>query len=81
MNKNILCGFKYIHPETGEFFSDEIDIKSALENLLARMDTISPQKWWKANYSREGSYKKLRNFLAECFPGVLDHVQEVRFIL
>lgn len=81
MNKEILCGFKYIHPETGEFFSNEIDLKPALQNLLARMDTISPMDWWEKNFSRARSYKKLRDFLAECFPGVLDHVQEVKFIL
>jgi len=81
MNKDILCGFKYIHRETGEFFSTEKDFKPALERLLSRIDTISPKTWWDKHYSRDKSYKKLRDFLADSFKGTLDHVKEVKFIL
>ena len=81
MNQEILCGFKYIHPETGEFFSTETDFKPALERLLGRIDTISPKEWWSKHYSTENAYKKLRDFLAKSFPGTLDHIKEVKFIL
>ena len=84
MNINILCGYKYINHETGEFFSDEINIKSALIKLLSRIDTISPKKWWYENHSNEKSYKKLRNFLFNSFKslnGILDNIDQVKFIL
>jgi hypothetical protein len=85
MNKNILCGFKYINNETGEFFNDENDISTALINLLARINTISPKKWWSQNHSQELNYKKLRNFLFDSFGnklnGILDNIDQVKFIL
>jgi len=81
MNEEILCGSKYIHPETGEFFSTEANFKPALQRLLARIDTISPREWWKQHYNQKDSYKKLRDFLAKSFPGTLDHVDAVKFIL
>lgn len=83
MNKNILCGFKYINYETGEFFSDEHDITSALTKLINRLNTISPKTWWSNNYSQPICYKKLRNFLADSFKDsrVLDNIEQVKFIL
>jgi hypothetical protein len=85
MNKNILCGFKYINNETGEFFTDENDISVSIENLLNRINNISPKKWWVENYSQEISYKKLRNFLFDSFGdklnGILDNIDQVKFIL
>lgn len=81
MNKNILCGFKYINYETGEFFSDENDFRSTLDKMLNKINKISPQKWWAENYSQELSNKKLRNFLAEAFHGTLNNVDQIKFIL
>ena len=81
MNKNILCGSKYINYETGEFFSDELDLKRSIDSLLNRIYKISPKKWWNDNYSQEKSQKKLRNFLADAFPETLDNTEDVKFIL
>jgi hypothetical protein len=85
MNENILCGYKYINYETGEFFTDENNIKPALTKLLDKMGKISPTKWWSENYSQEKCYKKLRNFLLESFGsslnGILDNIDQVKFIL
>jgi hypothetical protein len=81
MNRNIICGFKYINYQTGELFSDETDVKTALTNLLNKPATVSSKKWWSENYSQEKSQKRLRDFLSEGFPGVLDGVQTVKFIL
>ena len=81
MNRDILCGSKYVNYETGEFFSDENDLKGALTNLLNRIYKISPKRWWEANYSQEKSQKVLRDFLADAFPGSLDNVSRVKFIL
>ncbi len=82
MNENILCGAKYINHETGEFFTDEHNIRFALTQLLSRINIISPKKWWITHYSRQKSGKKLRNFLYNCSKNkdVLENVQEVYFI-
>ena len=81
MNRNILCGSKYVTYETGELFTDETDIRMALTNLLNKQYKISPKKWWRENYSQEKSQKVLRDFLAKCFPRELDSVKRVQFIL
>jgi len=83
MNRDILCGSKYINYETGEFFSDESDLKGALTNLLNRIYKISPKKWWQENHSQEKSQGLLRDFLADAFPrSPLDEgINRVKFIL
>lgn len=81
MNRNIMCGFKYINYNTGELFNDETDVKSALNRLLNKPASVSPRKWWSENYSQEKLQKKLRDFLAEGYPGELDNVERVKFIL
>jgi len=81
MNRNIICGFKYINYHTGEFFTDETDIRHALKNLINKPASLSPKKWWSENYSQAKSQKKLRDFLANCFPGELDKIDKVKFIL
>ena len=81
MNRNILCGSKYISYETGELFSDEVNLRPALTQLLDRIDKISPKKWWSENYSQEKSQKKLCNFLKDAFPGEFDKNTHIKFIL
>jgi hypothetical protein len=81
MNKNILCGSKYINYDTGELFSDENNIRPALTKLLNKQFKISPKTWWSKNYSQEKSQKKLRDFLYESFPDELQGIDRVRFIL
>ena len=81
MNQNILCGSKYVNDETGEFFTDEKDIRLALSKLLKKQEKASPKKWWANHYSQEKSQKKLRDFLADCFPNEFTGVDRVKFIL
>ena len=81
MNKQILCGFKYINYETGNFFNDDHDIRNALDNLLSKIDIISPQKWWAENYSIEKSSIKLRNYLYNIYPDILKNTKSVKFII
>ena len=83
MNRKILCGSKYITYETGELFTDEIDLKSAVTTLQNRMFKISPKRWWSENYSQERSQKNLQKFIADAFPGSdsLNKVDRVKFIL
>jgi len=83
MNKEILCGFKYVTYETGEFFTNEVDLAPAVRKLLDRLDSIFPMKWWEQNYSQEKSQKRLRDFLVSAFPkdSSLAKIDRVRFIL
>jgi hypothetical protein len=81
MNENILCGSKYINYETGELFSDENTLRTAVSNLLQKRYKISPKKWWNENYSQEKSQKKLRDFLFERFPEHFLEIDRVKFIL
>jgi len=79
MNMNIVCGSKYIHYQTGEFFTDEHDIRLSLRKLLAKKDKISPKNWWKRHYSRKKAGRKFRNFLYKQYPDILGNVKEVYF--
>lgn len=81
INKNILGGWKYITPETGETFTNEYDFEDSLNKLLDKLEYLSPREWWKKNYSQKTSRKKLRDFLEKSFPETFAHVKEVKFIL
>ena len=81
MNKNIVCGSKYINDETGEFFTNEYNIRDALEKMLSKIDKINPADWWGKNYSRKSSAIKLRNFLYKSFPDYLEKSKEIYFYL
>ena len=79
MNRNIVCGSKYITDETGELFTDENDIGHHLQSMLSR--ELHPQEWWSQNYSNKASGIKFRNFLCEVYPDVpeVQSAQEVYF--
>jgi hypothetical protein len=81
MNQGIVCGSKYIVDQTGELFTDEHDIRSAIDALERRSanGTLQPREWWKAHFSRKKSGGLLRNTLQEWFGG-LDTVTEVYFL-
>lgn len=81
MNREILCGTKYVTYETGEVFTDENDIRPAITNLLNKKFKISPKKWWAEHYSQEKCQKRLRDFLVESFPGELESTDRIKFIL
>lgn len=82
MNKSIIGGFKYINEDyTGEFFIDENDIKTSLDNLLKNLNKYNPKKWWQNNYGIEKSSIKLRNFLYKFYPDVLENIKMVSFVI
>jgi len=66
MNKNILGGWKYIKPETGEFFTDDQDVVDAYK----RLSTISrsPRNWYMQNSSPSVSGKRLASFIKRIDP-------------
>ena len=83
MNNNIICGFKYITPETGKYFIDEHNIRNALDILLPKINnnSISPKKWWAENYGVERSSIKLRDFLYQYHPKILENVKKVSMFI
>jgi hypothetical protein len=81
MNRQVVCGSKYITYETGELFTDENDITFALKKLVAKEKSISPKNWWKKNYSKKKMGKKLRDFLYEQYPSILKDINEVYFYM
>ena len=83
MNQNIICGFKYITNETGEYFIDENNIRNGLDKLLFKINNnlLSPQEWWNNNYGVEKSSINLRNFLYLQYPEILENVTKVSFII
>ena len=78
MNSSIICGFKYITKETGEFFIDEHNIRNGLDNILKNK---TPKKWWNENYGIERSSKILRDFLYLQYPELLENIKSVSFII
>lgn len=81
MNKNIVCGSKYINYETGEFFDNENNISTSLTTLLNKIDNISPQNWWKDHYGTEKSERKLCKFIKKCYPDISPEIERIKFIL
>ena len=81
MNQNIICGFKYITKETGEYFIDEHNIRNALDNLIYKLSNnlYTTRKWWEKNYGIEKTSKKLRNFLYLQYPEILENITQVSF--
>ncbi len=77
MNRNIVCGFKYINNDTGEFFTDVDDFRSSLKSLLERIPTMKPAEWWKLNHSKKINGKRLKDFLTNIYPEYLENVKEV----
>lgn len=78
MNQSIICGFKYINKQTGEFFIDEHNIRNALDNIFVNK---SPRKWWSENHSRDINSKKLRDFLYTQYPEIVKNIKSISFII
>lgn len=86
MNRNILCGTKYVNPKTGTLFTDKNDVASAAQRLLQGVNSgqITPKTWWRENYGVKISAKRLKGFLSECFPNVFakyPNSNEITFVI
>jgi hypothetical protein len=80
MNREIMCGSKYVTGESGELFTDETDVGIALQNLIN--GGKFPRKWWSENYSKKTSATNLCNFVKSAFPDNFgDNLKEIYFIL
>ena len=63
VNYNILGGWKYVTPESGELFHDMSDFEASLDKLLKNMNNYQPRKHFMDNYGKEKSGKKLADFI------------------
>ena len=63
INYDIIGGWKYVTPETGEFFHDEFDIEKALEKLTKNMDRYQPRKHFVEKYGKERFFTRLKKGL------------------
>ncbi len=70
VNTNIIGGWKYVQPETGEFFSNEIDMQPALEKLLKKISEkkYKPRYYFSKHYGPNISGKILTNFIKTIYP-------------
>ena len=72
VNKNILGGWKYINNQTGIFFNNEEDFEKKLKGLLKNLKLYKPRVWFSKHYGPENSGKRLKKFLKEIFPNLID---------
>jgi hypothetical protein len=69
-NYNIIGGWHNIVPGvTGEFFTNETDVKPALEKII-NYDNYKAREWYCANRGRNNYGKKLAEFLKANYPNI-----------
>ena len=81
MNKNILCGTKYVNEKTGVLFSDVSDLKQSIELLQKRLrdGVIDTKSYWAENFSMDKSGKRLRDHLYSWFPEIMKNTHYAKF--
>lgn len=72
INKNILGGWKYVNNKTGQFFTDENDIKKNVNIIMKNLPNYSPRQYIINNYGPINSGKKLKTFLFNNFRNKLN---------
>ncbi len=80
VNYNILGGWKYVTPESGELFNDENDFEQSLQKLLNNMNNYQPRKHFVENYGKEKSGKKLANFIKQQYPNVVPAANTIDYV-
>jgi hypothetical protein len=80
VNYNLLGGWKYVTPQTGEFFTDELDIEQALQKLLDNYNKYQPRKYFAENYGKERSGKMLADFIKQHYPSVIPNANELEYV-
>lgn len=80
MNRQIMCGSKYVTEESGELFTDETDVADALKKIVGGKK--NPRKWWQDKYSKKFSATRLCDFVKDAFPDAFPQgLKEMHFIL
>jgi hypothetical protein len=71
VNHNIVGGWHNIVPHvTGEFFTNENDLETALDYMTQNMENYKPRDWFIQNRSKERSGRVLSEFLIKHYPDV-----------
>ncbi len=68
VNKNIVGGWKYVTKYTGEFFSDEKDLRKSLDFLLNNYHQYSPRKYFSEHYGPKIYGPRLEKFIRRLYP-------------
>jgi hypothetical protein len=79
VNKNIIGGWKYIQTETGEGFTNEIDIDTALEKLLKNYNNYHPRQYFIDNYGKEKKGKELANFIKQHYQNIIPDQNKIDY--
>jgi alpha-L-fucosidase len=70
-NYNIIGGWHNVVPGvTGEFFTDENNVKEGLKKITENYDSYRAREWYCANRGRNHYGKKLAEFLKENYPNL-----------
>jgi hypothetical protein len=70
-NYNIIGGWHNVIPGvTGEFFTDENDMREGLDKLTKNYDTYRAREWYCGNRGRNISGKQLAQFLKQNYPTI-----------
>jgi len=70
-NYNIIGGWHNVVPGvTGEFFTDENNVKEGLKKITENYDSYRPREWYCANRGRNHYGKKLAEFLKQNYPNL-----------
>ena len=81
VNKNIVGGWKYVTPETGTFFTDENDLRPALNELIQNLPNYKPRKHYIDNYGVVRSGKKLLDFVRQNYGDKIDIPEDCKYIV
>lgn len=63
VNRDILGGWHYVNPFTGEFFESESDLAAGARRCLTRW--VSPRRWFSAHHGPVHAGRRLARLLAE----------------
>jgi len=69
---HILGGWKYVHPNTGEFFNDTNDIMMNARKIISNYTQYSPRTYYLNHYGKLNSGVLLKNFLLEHYKDKLN---------
>ena len=67
VNEKLVGGWKYVTPETGEFFTDENDFEFKLEKIINNLNNYKPREYFVKNYGIINAGVKFKNFVYDIF--------------
>lgn len=67
VNSEIIGGWKYVSPQTGEEFNDT-NFESILGTFIKNLENYKPRDWYISNYGIENAGPRLLDFVRNCIP-------------